>query len=354
MNRSELVTTLNLVSRALAKTDLIPIFKCFSFDGETVTASDDTLTVTAPCETTEDFAVSGSTLLGLLSNSQAKEVEFTIEDQDVVGKTGRSTFRLPFFPAEDFLFTPPKDNEFDVKLALAEPLWSGLQCCLKTVTDDGAHERALAGIYLNHSKKCVTLYSSNSDAITKFTTTTKSWKGAPIVGLPKSFCDALLRISKEIRGDDASLPTGQLWVNEEWAKATLTDGYVIYGRLIELEGPPPDFEGMIQKTLKQEPVYVKVPEELGNALARARVLADPETAKTVITVASDRLKLVTTTAMGVVRDSVVCPKHAEVEVNVSAAIMQAAIEHCDEMTLLENCCVFKKGDQLFVLTGNMS
>src|ERR1700722_5373012 len=98
MNRAELVTKLALVGHGLADHNLVPMFQCYCFDGEVVSAYNDALGVIAPCPCPEIFAVNGKTLLGLLTNSHAEEVEFALEDKhDLSIKTGKSRFKLPYF-----------------------------------------------------------------------------------------------------------------------------------------------------------------------------------------------------------------------------------------------------------------
>ena len=146
MNRAELVSTLDLVSYALASNDLVPMFKCFCFNGKTVSAYSDVLGFIAPCKTTgEPFAVNGVTLLGLLKNSHTDEVELAIENREDVGvKTGKSRFKLPYFTHEEFLFEIPKDK-WGAKFDIDEHLIRGLEACLLTSSRDTA-QPALLGV----------------------------------------------------------------------------------------------------------------------------------------------------------------------------------------------------------------
>jgi hypothetical protein len=116
---------------------------------------------------------------------------------------------------------------------------------------------------------------------------------------------------------------------------------------------PLDHEDLIKRTLKAKPKYVKLPEGLGHALSRARVVADAESAKTVLTVAKDRLNLLTTASMGVIKDSLPFAGHSDVQANVSAALIQRCIGLCDEMSIADNCCAFRSGKELFILVSNM-
>ena len=109
MNRSELVTKLELVGRALSDQDMVPIFKCFVFDGRTVSAYNDSIAIITSCELGK-FALNGNTLLGLLKNSHFEEVLLTPEKEDITIKAGKSRFKLPYFTQEEFLFKEPTDK----------------------------------------------------------------------------------------------------------------------------------------------------------------------------------------------------------------------------------------------------
>ena len=70
-----------------------------------------------------------------------------------------------------------------------------------------------------------------------------------------------------------------------WACVSLDSNYTVYGRLMVNDNPT-DHEGLIKRSMKAKPKYVKIPESLHHALSRARVVADAESAKTVFTVES--------------------------------------------------------------------
>lgn len=344
MKRSELVTTLDLVGHALASHDLVPMFKCFTFDSKYVTAYSDAIAIMAPCETKDTFALNGSTLLGLLKNSHADEVEFSIQDkQDVSIKTGKSRFKMPYFTKNEFLFEVPKDK-WTSRLPLDENLLSGLSACLLTSSKDLA-QPAWLGVHLRETAKNVALYSTDGDAITKFQTKVKASSTPPCL-MPNIFCEAVLRTCKE-----TECKTGFIGLNDEWAMAELDTGYTIYGRFPPVDNLV-DFEGEIKAAMTEKPEFVGVPKELDHALSRARVIADPESAKTVLDIADGRLRLSTETQMGVVTDTLTC-KHPNVTAEVSAAMVQRAIGLCNEIAILEGCTVYRDGATLFMVVSNM-
>jgi DNA polymerase III sliding clamp (beta) subunit (PCNA family) len=338
MNRKDLVEKLGMVSQALAKDNLIPIFKCFAFTEENVMACNDTLAITSPCVTDMAFCVHGETLKGLLENSHSETVEFSIKDDDLIVKAGKSTFKLPWFPVEDFLWLVPND-EVKAKFNLDADFITGLEACLQTAGTDTARA-ALMGVQFTNG----TMYSTDGDALTRFVTNAKV-KHAFM--LPSSFCNALIKITKE-----SEATKGLVAISEEWAKVELDSKYTVYGRLMVNDNPI-DHEGLIKKSIKTKPQFIKFPGGLHQALSRARVVADAESAKTVFTVEAGRLKLLTTTSMGVINDVLPFTGHSDVQANVSAERIQQCISLCDEMSVAENCCTFRLGSTLFILSGNL-
>jgi DNA polymerase III sliding clamp (beta) subunit (PCNA family) len=346
MNRKDLVQKLELVGSALANNDLVPIFQCFCFSGNEVCCYNDALGIVTPCETPTYFAVNGPVLLGLLTNSLAEDVEFSSDEGSIVIKAGRSTFKLPYHPKTDFLFEAPELGKEAVLLPIDEDLISGLNACLLTSSTDNA-QPAFMGVCLANGKKYKTLYSTDGDAISRYTLKSPATK-APNRVLPNSFCQALIKIMTETKATK-----GSILINEEWAVASLETEFTIYGRLLQVDNPL-DYEKEISQTKPLDGERSLIPKALDHALSRARVLADPESAKTILLVEGDRLKLLTETAMGVVRDSVQMPVQPPVKANVSSQLVQRCIGLCDQMRISDNCVEFWTVDNsLYILTSNM-
>lgn len=346
MNREELVHKLELVSRALADNNLVPIFQCFVFNGKAVLAFNDTLGVEVDCPTEKPFAVSGKILLELLRNSTGDEVTFKITGHDLVVNVGKSNFKLPFFDESHFLFTKPKFVKTDTVVVLSEAMLNGFNACLLT-TSSSDDQRAFMGVYLNQQGRTVNLYSTDGDAISRYRLDIEAGSKSNYM-IHKAFCSALIQTAKETESS-----RGGLDLSSEWAVASLDSGYTLYGRMIELDAPT-DHEAEIKATLKGPVTVCPIPQELDKALSRARVLADPESAKTVLTVEGKSLRLLTETSMGVVRDVVPFGAHAAVSANVSAEFMQRCIGLCDQMAIFERVCCFSRADKtLFILAGNL-
>lgn len=342
MNRKELLTVLNTCSAALARTDLIPIYKCFRFDGANVLAYNYSIGIEGVCPTDEKFAVDGKTLIGLLGESRSEDISIELhDDNSLTMKADRSTFKLPFHTPEEFSFEDLINEKWDLELTINADFLKGLDLCSVTASRDQA-QGALLGIYVTAD---AVLYSSDGDALTRYELGSEV-HGEGTFMIPNDFCDALLSLSKGLEALG-----GTLYVNKNWAYAKLTDGYSLYGRMIELPDTL-DFEDQIKKTMKDGTGFVAIPEGFSESLSRAKVVADQETAKTTITIEKGRMRLVTDTSFGIVRDSLSCIGHENMVANVSASHIQRSLSYCRRFVAQQNYCALES-ENILILIGNM-
>jgi len=343
MNRKQLIETLELVKPALADDGLVPIFTNFCFDDNVVYAYKDRLGIVATCAVGETFAVNGKTMLDLLKTSSVTEVEFQLVDDQLLMTAGKSKMKLPYMGKSEFLFEEPEDEKWDIMLSIDEHMLHGLELCLVTSSND-ATMPALMGVTIKGGKTSY-FYSCDGDALSRYQLEESSSKSAQFT-IPNEFCKALLNIS-----DKTGNRAGQLYVNQEWVLAEL-DNYKIFGRIIE-NPEPLDFEKQISKVLKSTPNFVSVPDTLESALNRARVLADPESKPTVLSIEKGKLKVKTETHLGVANDTLkIDESHKPVEASVSAKLVSRAIGICDEFALFEACTVYRSGEDFFLLIAN--
>ena len=339
MNRAELVKTLELVKPALATNNMVPIFQCFVFGMGMVEAYDDTIGIRGPCDIESEFAIHGNTLLGLLSNGKTEEASIEINGNAAILTMGKTVSKLPFHTKDNFIFEAPT---VDAKsgIPFTESLAEALKTCLETVSSD-ATQAALLGISIVGDN----LYSCNGDSLT-WVKLKKGIKGRTL--LPTAFCEATLKLWSALK-----ITKGTLCMNDEWVAAELGD-WSVYGRILEV-AEPIDFEALITRNLKTKTALEGVPDDFSEALSRARVLSDPESQKTVITVSKGKLQLVTETHMGEVKDVLTFSKsHPEVVANVNASHLQRAIAHCDQIAFHENCVLLEKAPDVLMLVSNMS
>jgi len=337
MNRNELVSTLELVKLALAKDNLIPICQCFVFQNGKVSAYDNSIAIVGPANFDRAFGVHGNTALGLISGASSEEVDAKFEENSVTFKLGKTTVDLPTSSEDDFLFTEP-DTEF-TKIPLTVGLCEAIKLCLKTVSSDET-QQALKGIHIQGDK----MYSSDSDMLTQVQLK-KPIK--QMLMLPTAFCNAVVKI-----WDDRGMAKGTLGFNDEWLCAEFED-WAVYGRVPELNQQL-DFAALVQKKLKGTPDRLPVPEGFADALARARVLADPESKQTAIKIAKGKMHLVTSTHMGTVNDVLTFKDHPDVEANVTASHLQQAVAVCDTIAFHTDHVVLEKSPDVLMLVSNLA
>ncbi len=339
MDRAELVKVLELVKPALATNNMVPIFQCFVFGYGMVEAYDDTVAICGPSGIEQEFAVHGNTLLGLLSNSKSEDVEFDFKGTDVTLTLGKTVSKLPFHSKDSFIFEAP-EGIWTHRLPFTEGTAVALKTCMDTVASD-ATQAGLLGVTLTGDS----FYSCNGDSLTRV----KLKKGINgRVLLPEPFCAAVLRLWAALEVTKA-----ELTINDEWVHVNFGD-WEVYGRVLEISDPI-DFEELIKRNVKTKTAAVTVPEGFNEVLSRARVLADPESQKTIITVAKNKLSLFTETHMGNVSDTVPFNVgHPEVVANVNASHLQRALQICDQIIIHDNCVVLEKTPDVLMLVSNMS
>jgi DNA polymerase III sliding clamp (beta) subunit (PCNA family) len=345
MLRKELLDTLELVRPALASDNLIPIFQNFCFNEGTVYASKDKLTIMAPCDVQESFAVNGKILGELLKNSAVKEVDIQLDKENALVVAGKSKMKLPYMGQEDFLFTEPEDETWSVILDIDDEVLKAFELCLVTSSSDNTMP-AFMGVTVKGGKRTC-LYSCDGDALSRYQLGTKSADVQLIV--PGEFVDSLLRITAT-----TGCKLGHLYLNEEWAVAELGNDYKIFGRIL-VNDEPLDFESQLKKYLKDSPPFIEVPDGLAPAISRARVVADPESKATAIKVSGGKLYLNTETHLGDVKDVIsIESEHPDISASVSAKLIATAISVCNEMAVFDNCTVYRQGDEFILLVSNYS
>ena len=338
MKRAELVKTLELVRPALAATNMIPIFQCFTFNNGKVSAYNDSIAIVGPSEIEQPCGIHGNTLLGLVSNSSAEEFELSLDRSTATIKLGKTVSKLPFDPPENFIFNEPED-EWSSSLTFTVGVFEALKLCLETTSNDATQD-ALRGITIQGSR----LYSCDGDTLTR--TELNKGLGKKRYLMSTEFCSAIIKLWSTM-----DMVKGVLSFNDEWAKFG-TDEWAIFGRILEIKEPI-DFEALIKKSESSPVKPIAVPEGLSEALSRARVLADPESQKTTITITKNKMVLVTDTHMGEIRDELPFKGHPDIVVDVNAQHLQKAIKTCDEVAFHENSAVLVKAPDVLMVVSNM-
>lgn len=344
--REELVGKLSLLKNALAANAAIAVLQHFVFTGVAVYAYNDSVGIKAACElpAPDKFALQGPTLLGLLETCTAEGVSFTPDDTHITVKSGRSTFKLPYLDENSFLFDAPMG--LPKVTDVTEKLIAAMEAALVTVSKD-LSKPGLSGVCLKRDKTSLTVYSCDGDGMTKAPLA----KGGPLLSLmmPAAFCEAVIAVTTKTGAE-----RGILCANDEWAIASFENGYTVYGHLLVVDSPL-DYEGLVKDTIKKSTApYVAIPPGLEASLTRAGVVNKYESAKTHLTVAKDRLTLLTENSVGTIRDVLTFKGHPDVEGDVSAEMTQRAIRLCTQMAIHPGCVSYQHAETgLFILMSNM-
>jgi hypothetical protein len=141
-------------------------------------------------------------------------------------------------------------------------------------------------------------------------------------------------------------------VGSEWVYAGGKDSHRIYGRNL---GPTTlDYDVEITKSLGENVSVgmVAIPDRLlDEALTRARIVADIETANTSLIIDKKEMLIQTLTPFGDVFDSMKV-NHPNIEINVNAKLIQTSMQGCDKFKLTPNSSVFV-GDKILRLVANI-
>jgi DNA polymerase III sliding clamp (beta) subunit (PCNA family) len=345
MNRRELLQTLELVAPALAQENLMPMFQNFCFKRGVVIAYRDSIGVIAPSTVDYEFAVHGKTLIELLRATAVKDVEIELQNECVLVKAGRSKIKLPFSPASEYLFEEPEQEKWELMLDIDKYFLKGMELCLSGTSNNNTMP-ALMGISIAGGKDTY-LYSCDGDSISRYRLDQADTAGIQYI-MPNAFCEALLKVTTK-----TGHHFGQLYVNGQWVVAELSNAYRIFGRIID-NPEPLKFEAEIAKTVKEQPVYVGIPNTLTNALNRAQIIGSAENKATDVHIENGKITLTTETHMGVVRDIITLKGgHQPIEVKVDAKLMSRAISVTDEFAIQENCTMYNYGEDFFLIMSNI-
>ena len=331
MDRSKLLKTLEVVGRALERNNVLPIYEYFCFTGNTVFSFNDNFGIVAPCKVPKPFAVHGPIFRDFLQASKADEIEMEVDQDQLLFVLGQTPHVLPCKQSSDFVWTEPNIGNDGYGTAITD----GLEFCLPTCSENLALE-AFARVCMKDSDGKICVYSTDGDALTKYTT---DINGHIDACLSRAFCDAITKIG-----------ISYLIIGSEWVCSNFED-FKVYGRNL---GPTTfDYETNIGKILGGATLdLVDIPVKLLNEhLTRARIVADIETSPTTIMIKENILELQTETPFGNVYDNIKI-KHPDIEVKISAELFQKSMADCTQFRVLKNCCVFK-GEKVMRLVSNL-
>lgn len=328
MKKSELVSVLTTVSKALDKNNVIPIYNYLCFTGDTVFAFSDNIGVVSPFKTRQPFAVHGPTFLKLISASISDNIDMEVTREGLMVKAGESEYTMPIKGPDEFVWKEPDFKS----IPLSNEVIVGITKCLPTCSENLALEAfnrvCVKADPVNHN---LNIYATDGDALTKYSTNTII-KGEEIdFCMSQIFCDAVK--------DPEESHAISIDEKHEWVIVSC-NGTKIYGP--NLGNTTLNYEEQITKSLgkKVSDDLSELPYKLlDQALTRARVVADIESSPTKIIVEGNEMIIQTQTPFGDVFDSLKV-EHKNIEIDVNAALIQNSIQGCTHFKLTEQSCLF--------------
>lgn len=347
MDRKKLLDTLAAVKPALASTSLIQVLTHFCFADGRVTAYNDQIGLSAPCELDLTGALPGATLLGLLSASRAKEVEITAAESEVQVRAGGARAKLPVLPPDAFLFEMPEAVNGQALPAASKDFISAVRGCLRSVSADTSVPDQLGITLMPAGKKGLDLYSINGATMSRASVQLSGKLALDHrVVLSAPFCEQLVRLAGE--------PGSTLTVAEDHSMLTSTSGTRLFGKLVDVQHPL-DFRAQFADIVPADlaEVAIPVPAVMRGALERAIIFADPsgERVNTRMSVKDGVLSLSTKSGRGTMLDRMKLPNHPNIEVEVDAQWLKVGCASLKHMLITAGAVIFSQpGEQYLIAT----
>lgn len=321
VDREALLSALQTLKPAWATRDTIEQLTLAWFDGETITASNETglgMQVTFKSDALRG-GLKGSMLLAVMSNSRAKEVNMEKDDTGFFIKAGKTKLTLPMPPLKDMLAEVP-NTEDGKAYEVSTDVFGIIGRVLISLGPANSATPEQTGVTLLVKKGKLYAFTSDSATIAcAYCDTPKSFslKEGERVILPADFIARLLSISKGVK---TMLHIGKESV---WAK---TEEALVFSRVIHAENPIDLLEIVTDIGKKIE--YVPIPGRLRLALARSEALTSDKSDMIEFSVFNQVLRLSTQSAHGALTDSMgIEGVHAKIKTKLNPRMLKRALPY---------------------------
>ena len=336
LERAAMLEALGTVRPALATKDLIEELTHVWFDGESIMAYNDAdLGIQVPFESPFQGGIRGQLLIGLLTNSRAKEISLEpSKGSAMILKAARARVELAVLGPERavWAFPAPKPKE---AFPLSEAFLGGLKSVLISVGNDTSLPEKQGVTMDADGKGNLTMFTTDAKSIARFDLKEVKLKHKFRAIVPTAFCQQLLRLCAE--GD-------LLELRSDCVIASNVKGVNIYARLVACEQPRDFFEIFEREVPGGEPEGLfEIPGRLALALERAIVLIDGAQ-EDAVRVWSDAGKMfIGASAAGrgeLSDDSVVLPKGIpDFDCLIMPDLVKRAIPYCTHMAFGSCLCM---------------
>lgn len=345
MQRTELLKTLDKVRPALSTRDFLPIMSHYCFTGDSVFAYNDTMAISAPCETGFAGGVRGDTLMAFLSNTGAKELSMSVKDSALNIKAGASRVQLPILPEEEFIWDGPDMEEYSIVVPINEDFVKGLGRSLMTAgTAVGYPE--LGGVTFCFGDIC-TMLSSMDRSISRYTLDMGGIDELRVV-FGTEFCKVWHAFCEKYLSEENK---AALYVNEYSAVIQFDDGTVLCGKAL-MGDKGYDIEGLSAGYAEYAKSDVKpLPKLFAQACKRSAAFAAMEDGAAVkMTVSDGTLMMETRTKQyGNIRDRMKFAADFENTINLNPQQLVKFSSFSTHMYVDEDFIVLSAGEQYYAV-----
>lgn len=348
MNRQDFLQKLELTAPALSNNNLVPVLTHFWLRNDTLVCYNDQIAISTKMDCDFEGALSGKTLMSLLSASRAKEVEFQVDKEQLTLKAASSKIKLPFLPVEQTkIFEMPEPDTNQALPVKTDEFVEAITSVMLSLKEDPTMPDSL-GITAVIDESIIQFYATNDATISYASLELSDTTDSKRIILSGSFCRQLLALNKleskkhiEIHDDYALFQCGDT---------------ILFGKLISVQRPL-DFEGVIQSSFPagSSKHLVSVPSKLELMLDRAIIITDSKTErpKTTITIKDGIARFFSKSdERGEVRDSVQVPEHPDTEMMVDPRLFKAGYGKFSQMLLTENCLIMAEGANLYLVSAS--
>lgn len=345
IERLPLLEVLNTLKPAISSKNLIEELTHVWFDGEFATAYNDAeLGIQVPLESPFKGGVQGALLLGLLTNSRAKEISMVPGDEGSMKmKLSRTKADLTVLDLErgKSMWTFPNLNKKHA-IAVDEDFCSALRSVLISVGKDTTTPETL-GVTFVKQGDALHLYTTDTASVATIKVPLpdgfKQMKGRRVI--PAAFCEQVLRLCEG---------GGQLEFANDYVVALSDSNVLIYSRPVEAPKPLPMADWIEKAAKYPKSAKFKVPERLSLALDRMQVMFEGKPGEVMTVQIGDGLLKMSASVQGKgdLKDSVPIPDNVPpVTFRTEPRLIKRAMGLATEMVCTEDS-VRMSGDNDFI------
>lgn len=292
--RKELHAAVTAVKPALATKELIEECCCVWFDGEAVTAFNDTLGIRVPFESEFKGGVRGNLLLGMLDNTRFKLITIEpLSDGNALFTAGKdiTLLKLALLPISQAIYELPKLSK-DAFIPTGT-FWGALKRVSIALGPNLTAPEQL-GVSVAPTRAGLALYATDAATLAEATVKADWPQLKKRITIPNAFIDQLIKM----QGGGT-----KLYLQGGGIAALDKSGMLVFSRLVDVPRPT-DFAKSIDDCSQKLNFFPK-PDRLLSALERASILLATEAnAQLNMELIDGQLKLSAKTAFGDLKDNV--------------------------------------------------